>query len=106
MQVESQIEDSEKDGDDDTESNDKPAAVKPNILAISIKFAWLRSVGEQVELLLAPVQTRHVNICLTSSIAFGPMSLFGHGSGTTGGERWAISANDDCVRVAAVEMGN
>lgn len=106
MQVESQIEDNEKDGDDDTEPNDKPGAIKPKILAVSVKFAWLRSVGEQVELFLAPVQTRHVNICLTSSIAFGPMSLFGHGSGTTGGEHWAIWANDDCVRVAVVETAN
>lgn len=106
MHVEFQIEDNEKDSDDDTEPSDKPAAIKPKILAVSVKLAWLRSVGEQVELLLAPVQTRHVNICLTSSIAFGPMSLLGHGSGTAGGERWAIWSNDDCVRVAVVGTAN
>lgn len=86
MHIEVQIEDNEKDSDDDTEPNDKPAAIKPKVLAVSVKLAWLGSVGEQNELLLAPVQTRHVNICLASSIAFGPMSLLGHGSRCSGGE--------------------
>lgn len=106
MHVDFYIEDNEKNSDDATEPSDKPAAIKPKILAVSVKFAWLRSVGEQDKLLLAPVHTRHVDICLTSSIAFGPMSLLGHGSGTSGGERWAIWSDDDCVRVAVAGKGN
>lgn len=82
MKVEDQIDDNENAGNDGAEPDDVPAAIEPKVLAVSIEFAGFWSVGEHVELPLAPVKTRHVPISLTSGLAFGPVS---HGVLVSGG---------------------